>query len=434
LIFLVLVWFNSPMTNCTKCKNGFEITDKDRAFYKKIQVPHPTLCPDCRTQRRMSFRNERNLYHDKCDLCGDKMISAYKPGHTMPVYCNTCWWGDDWDPESYGVEVDVAKPFFPQYKALMDKVPRLNLALVKASCANADFNNYVAYAKNTYLCAGSVHVEDCMYGNPYESKDCTDSFLVRLSELCYEGIDLMNCYNCNYCQNCENSNDCWFCYECYSCKDCIGCTGLSHKQYYIANKKYSEEEYLKMKNSLKLNTAKGVSKARDYLATEEEKFPRRGLRILKSEDCTGNYIVNSKNCHDCFDIKDCWDCGYCAQIIDMKDCYDTNYCEHAELLYEHLGYCDNYNLKFSLIPGNCKNGCYLDFCSHCNDCFGCISMKKKNFCILNKEYSEKEYKKLVGELIEAMTKRGEYGEFWPSEFSPFGYWETAANDYFPESS
>lgn len=61
-------------------------------------------------------------------------------------------------------------------------------------------------------------------------------------------------------------------------------------------------------------------------------------------------------------------------------------------------------------------------------------MKKKNFCILNKEYSEKDYKKLIGELIEAMTERGEYGEFLPAEYSPFEYGETAANDYFPELS
>ena len=76
---------------CKKCDVKFEVTDRDQEYYAKIEVPHPTLCPDCRTQRRMSFRNERNLYKGKCGLCGDTMISAYKPGHKFPVYCNDCF-------------------------------------------------------------------------------------------------------------------------------------------------------------------------------------------------------------------------------------------------------------------------------------------------------------------------------------------------------
>ncbi|MBU0627024.1 hypothetical protein KKG31_00015 [Patescibacteria group bacterium] len=35
---------------------------------KKYLIPAPTLCPDCRQQRRISFRNERSLYKRKCDL------------------------------------------------------------------------------------------------------------------------------------------------------------------------------------------------------------------------------------------------------------------------------------------------------------------------------------------------------------------------------
>jgi len=62
--------------NCKICSAKFDITDKDLEFYEKISpvfnsekylIPSPTLCPDCRHQRRLSFRNERNLYKRKCD-------------------------------------------------------------------------------------------------------------------------------------------------------------------------------------------------------------------------------------------------------------------------------------------------------------------------------------------------------------------------------
>jgi len=61
---------------CKKCSTHFEITSSDLEFYKKIspkfdgkvfEIPTPTLCPECRQQRRLSFRNERNLYKRDCD-------------------------------------------------------------------------------------------------------------------------------------------------------------------------------------------------------------------------------------------------------------------------------------------------------------------------------------------------------------------------------
>jgi len=183
---------------------------------------------------------------------------------------------------------------------------------------------------------------------------------------------------------------------------------------------------------LSLNTLDGLSRANDYLEKEKLNFPHRSSRVLKSEDCTGNFIVNSKNAHYCFDVKKMWDCGYCAQVIDGKDSYDVNYCEYFELCYEHIGFDENYNVKFSLISGNCKNCDYTDFCMNCSDCFGCVSLKKQQYCIFNKKYSKEEYFDLVGRLRTAMIDRGEYGEFFPEEISPFKYEESVANDYFPK--
>lgn len=382
-------------------------------------------------QRRMNFRNERSLHKRSCDLCKKEIIAAYKKGTPFPVYCTECWWSDKWDPLTYGRDININEPFFPQFQKLLNIAPRLSLAVVASRTQNCDFCNYVDYAKNCYLCAGSVQVEDCLYGNPYESRDSVDSFLVRESELCYECIDCEKLYNCNFCQSCAGCTDCWFCYECTGCSDCLGCTGLNRKQYYIANKSYSKKEYEKVKQTLKLNSHEGIQKAASYLAQEKLKFPHRAARILNSEECTGNFIVNSKNAHHCFDVKKCWDCSYCAQVIDGKDSYDVNYCEYFELCYEHIGFDNNYDVKFSLISGNCKHCEYTDFCMNSNHLFGCISMKKAKNCILNKQYSPEEYETIKAQLQTKMTERGEYGEYFPTEISPFDYKETVANDYFP---
>lgn len=416
---------------CKHCGLDFEIAERDEAFYGKIDVPPPTFCPSCRMQRRMSFRNERHLYRRKCDLCGKDMISCYTKDAVHPVYCPKCWWSDNWDPEKYAADIDLQKSFFTQFHELLKKVPRLGLAIVEPRVTNCDFCNYVDYAKNCYLCFGSVQVEDCMYGNPYESKDCVDSFLIRESELCYECIDCEKLYNCNFCQSCETSRDLWFCYECLGCNDCIACTGLRRKQHCIENKEYSKEEYNRIKKSFEFGTIEGLEKVSEMLEKAKLDFPHRSSRILKSEDCTGNFIVNSKNTNYCFDVKGCWDCSYCAQVIDAKDSYDVNYCEYFELTYEHIGFDNNYNVKFSCISGNCKDCDYTDFCMNCNDLFGCISMKKNQYCILNKKYSKEEYFDLAAKLKDNMKKRGEYGEYFPQKISPFKYEDSVANDYFP---
>src|SRR4029079_18915761 len=102
-------------SSCTQCLQAFEISAADREFYVKLEVPEPKLCPDCRQQRRLAFRNERRLYHRDCDLCHKTFISIYSPDKTFPVYCPACWWGDQWNALSYGLDFDFSRPFFEQW-------------------------------------------------------------------------------------------------------------------------------------------------------------------------------------------------------------------------------------------------------------------------------------------------------------------------------
>jgi hypothetical protein len=62
-----------------------------------------------------------------------------------------------------------------------------------------------------------------------------------------------------------------------------------------------------------------------------------------------------------------------------------------------------------------------------------VGLKKKQYCILNKQYTKEEYFALKEKIIEHMRKTNEYGEFFPSEICPFGYNETIAMDCFPAS-
>jgi hypothetical protein len=79
-------------------------------------------------------------------------------------------------------------------------------------------------------------------------------------------------------------------------------------------------------------------------------------------------------------------------------------------------------------------------CHSSHDLFGCVGLRSKEYCILNKQYTKEEYQRLIPKIIEHMNttpyvdRKGRvyrYGEFFPIELSPFAYNETIAQEYFP---
>ena len=117
-------------------------------FDKKIKVPPPTVCPECREQRRIAFRNERALYKRKCDLCGEMVVSRVSPDKPYSMYCKKCWWSDDWNPLSYGRDYDFSKPFLAQFRELLFSVPHVSILstnVVNSACVNHETDPKICY-------------------------------------------------------------------------------------------------------------------------------------------------------------------------------------------------------------------------------------------------------------------------------------------------
>jgi len=423
---------------CQNCKSNFAIEADDFSFYEKIKVPPPTFCPECRLQRRLIIRNERNFSKRDCNLCNNPVISMYTLEKFFPVYCHTCWWGDKWEPMINDKDYDFSKPLFLQFKELLNKVPRPSLRNTNGK--NSDYCNYTADAKNCYLCFGSIEVEDCLYGQPYESKYCIDTYLARESEYCYQCLDCEKLSNCSYCQECSDSYNLLYCFDCKGCHDCIGCSVLRSKGYCIFNKQYTKEEFFEQKEELLKNGHRGFDNISNEFEKVKLKNPHRFTMTLKCNVVTGNHIVSSKNSHNCFDVKRTEDSSYCIRMIDSKDSYDTNYCEYLELCCDYLGFWKVQQTKFSNTCGESSDLTYCDFCSTSSNLFACIGLRDKSYCILNRQYTKEEYEELIPKIIKHMSdmpyidskgREYKYGEFFPSELSPFCYNETIAQEYFP---
>jgi len=74
--------------SCQNCKNDFTIEPDDFSFYEKIKVPAPTFCPECRMVRRLSFRNERNLFRRKDARTGKESFSGFPIEANINTYAN----------------------------------------------------------------------------------------------------------------------------------------------------------------------------------------------------------------------------------------------------------------------------------------------------------------------------------------------------------
>lgn len=423
---------------CFNCQNTFNVRPEDLDFYKAFDAPAPTLCPDCRLQQRLCFRNERTLYSRTSALSGKKMISIYKPECRYPVYSPDEWWSDKWEGLDYGRPFDFSRPFFEQFQELLLKVPRIGLFNVNPT--NSDYCQQAYNNKNCYLCMVLTHCEDSMYlSHSNHIKDSYDCTYLHHSELCYECLDSEKLYNCIGCQSCQNSSNLFYSYDCIGCQDCFGCWGLRNKKNHIFNKPYSPEEYKQKVASLELHKFSNFTKYRDYFQQVSKDRVNRATRNLNTVDSTGNYLINVKNGHECFDSFQIEDSAYCTWIFTSHHCQDVYGLGGSDYVLNCVGNENVHKVAFNTFVSDGGDVFYSDLCFYSTDLFGCSGLKNKKFCILNKQYSEAEYKTLRAQIVTHMKKTPsagsgqapEWGQFFPISLSPYAYNETAAQNIFP---
>lgn len=427
---------------CKQCTSNFEVTDSDLAFYDKISpvfnsvkysLPPPTLCPDCRRQRRLAWRNERNLYHRKCNATGEDIITVYHPKSDIQVYHHKFWWGDSWNIKEYARDIDFSRSFFDQLNDLRRVVPRPSLMVMGNE--NSDYVNHCGYSKNCYLSFNTDYSENCFYSsNCLRSKDSYDLFNCEACELCYDSQDLKDCYQVIRSSNCQNCSELYFCDDMIGCRDCFGCKNLRNKQYYFFNEKLSSDEYKKKIQTIMDGSFKKYSDISRQCAEHLLTLPYRFLHIVQCENVSGDYLENCRNTLYCFDSFNDQDVAYSTVLSDCKDTYDFDIGGYnCELCYEMVSAGDrDYHCLFCMnIWGNAIDCFYCDIGIRIKNCFGCIGLRDSEYCILNKQYTKEEYELLVPKIIELMKQYDEWGGFQGMGHSLYSYNETLSQSYFP---
>lgn len=422
------------MRPCGQCNTPFEVTEQDQEFYAKISVPSPTRCPDCRRQRRLAFRNERALYSRACDLCKKQTVSFYSSSYPGPVYCQTCWWSDKWDPFSFGRPYDQSRPFFSQLKELFRAVPLVGMANMNSE--NSEFTAHSSRNKNCYMCISALSNEESYYSFQItECNEIVDAAFTRGCTLGYELVDCEKTYNCSYCQQSSDCTDSMFLYDCRGCTNCFFSVNLRNRQYVYRDEQLSKEMYEKKIAEItrggfgELERLKG-----EFMEFVQKNTVHKFAAQTKCEQVTGNYLLNCSNSFECFDARELENCKYIVVSPGpTRDCYDVNYCVFGSELF-----CDVLsNVNSSMGQQYCQYSWETSHSQYCSyvmfgeNCFGSQGLRKATYCILNKQYTEHEYTKLRAQIVEDMKAREEYGQFFPPTLSAFGYNETIANDEWP---
>jgi hypothetical protein len=440
---------NTETKVCQNCKVQFTIEPEDFDFYKKMDTPPPTWCSECRMIRRFAFTDIWSLYKRACAKCGKGVLTMYSPDKQKTVYCMPCWWADDWDGTEYGMDYDPSRPFLAQLIELNKKTPYQALEAAYLTNKGCEYCNAVGHCKDSYLIFWADYCENAYYSTFLNGlKDSLDCYRMSESELCYEDVGCDKCYHAFFSEECDSCTDVWFSRSCAGCMNCFGCINLRNKNYCIWNEQYTKEEYLKKLQEMNLRSRASLEAMKKQVQEFWLKHPRRSyVGNSLNVGVTGDYIYESKNAKDAYMVTGVEDSRYVqfVSVSKVRDVYDySGWGNGGEKIYEAavVGEGGN-NVKYSFEcwPEALDNQ-YSIYAISSKHVFGCLNLKRKDYCILNKQYSKEEYEKLVAQIredmirhpyVDAQGRTWSYGEFLPLELAAFGYNESLADLYFPKT-
>jgi hypothetical protein len=421
------------------CEGEFKIEKEDIKFLKMLYVPPPNFCPTCRRMRRLVHMNFSRLFKRECDAPGhnEMMISILPEECPFSVYDYQYFIGDEFDAFSFGIRYKEGDDPMKDLLSLRKKFPMPSFLNRDPSSVNSEYSNGGRNVKNGYYVIACYGVEDAWYSNMLQkSRNVMDSLQIWDSEFIYECLSSDHLYKSSFVYF---SNDCMesmFLFDCHNCQNCFGCVNLQNKKYCVYNKQLSKEDYESFINSI-------YPLSKESLSDYEKKFwdlvksmPANGTRNVAVNNVSGVNLANSKNLHDVIDADNSENIRHADGALSHKDSMDFTFSGgHSSLLYmdTNIG-SQSSGVKFSVSSKFCTDCEFVFNSKNLNNCFMCFGLQNKSYCVLNKQYSEEEYYKVIDGLKLKMLEKGEYEDGLGLEFSAQAYNFSLAQISYPLSN
>jgi hypothetical protein len=418
---------------CEHCQKEFIISEIEQSLSEKIGLELSNVCSRCLLKQHLSFWLFGKFRKGKSALSGENLITVLPENIRYPIFSLGEWYSDAWDALSYGVDYNKNELFFKQLQSLQEKIPHPHQN--GANNTNCDYCDDVWNSKNCYLARSMEECEDLLYSyRNIKVKNSINMAICFSSERCFSCLNCMNSYKLFYSRNSKDCIDSYFLFDCRNCQNCFMCSNLRGKNYCIENVQYTKEEYNEKIKNFKLDSYKEIESLKKKFddMLKNEAIHRLNFN-LKAYNSTGNNLLNVNNCYDCNTISDTENSVNCIRGTKINNSLNCGGCWYGELNGNSSGCSNSYSLKYSSWSQS-RFSEYLDLCIECENCFGCVGLRKKKYCILNKQYTKEEYEKLKVQIISNMKKDGEYGKFLPYSMSagPFNF--STSYLYFPNTT
>jgi hypothetical protein len=388
-------------------------------------LPLPSVHPFENIRQIYSFSAHMYLHRSKSALSGVPQLSMFDTERGYRICTIDEFWSDSVDNIEFGVPFDFNRSLAEQWGSLLHRVylPPLNITNVEGS----DYVTSARNVKNCYLCFAINDSQDCLYcmhhNNGNDNLYCIGA---KYCQYCFGCLDVERCYSCQHLQDCQDCSSCFGCSDCADCHDCIGCAGLRHARNCLFNSGVSKEKV----DAFRAENDFAEQKARRELLARCEEFiaaqNHQTQYNINAEECSGIYIVNSRNLLQCYHASGSEDCGYLLVGNDSRDCW-RGYGVRSELCYQ-AGPIHTTGLVYASRVWGGENNVYSHLLYNCSNCFGCIGLVRKSYCVLNRQYKREEYFEIVPRIIAQMSANGEWGEFLSPKYAPLYYEESLGPD------
>lgn len=125
-------------------------------------------------------------------------------------------------------------------------------------------------------------------------------------------------------------------------------------------------------------------------------FLNRDPSSVNSEYSNGGR--NNKNCYLCSGCYSCEDMSYTNMANKSKKVFDSRIIKDSEYVYQGIASDHLYRCSYVYFSKSCIDSMFLFDCRNCTNCFGCVNLRNKSYCIWNIQYTKEEYEKIIGEF------------------------------------
>jgi hypothetical protein len=380
---------------CRLTGEQFKVADLEIELYSRFGAEVPDLLPRERIRILSSFLNLRHFFRRE-------QFTTHRADWGRSIAA-------DIDPLSFGRELPRVQQFLEELLDLYNSVPRpalfgeLEKAVGSTSIQLGDRLSYVSAGARVSLGTTSAFVRD--------SRGFCDSFS------CSGLKDSYGCFNSNdllrvaYAESSNGCSECRFIVNCVDCNHCLFCRDLNGASYQVGNRPVSREEFERILAELNLNTRGGLESAlQRFFGLKEESVVSANPYSLQTTNSLNVWFSN--NVTDCVDLF-----GYCE---DLEESILSINCGGGRRL-----------LGSQFCWGEVEELYYSAYCTKSRELIGCVGLEGRQYCILNRQYSESDYQALKSSIFESLKKKRSLGRPLNFKFSDYPYNATLAQDLFP---